>query len=174
MIYRLFSRNILSDSKLQKGLFAGLSMVMALILAPPILVLINGDWVSLSYIPFHQLCHQITERSFSVNGIPLAVCARCLGIFAGLWGTLAILTVGLPVKKLHSTRAAISSLMVVLSLNFIQFFIELFTGAASGNFLRFILGLGLGIHLILVIYSHRATLTNLYTNHGTASKTDIL
>ena len=29
------------------------------------------------------LCHQIDERSFAFNGIPLGVCARCSGLYAG-------------------------------------------------------------------------------------------
>lgn len=32
---------------------------------------------------FFQLCHQIPERSFWINGQPTAVCSRCLGIYSG-------------------------------------------------------------------------------------------
>lgn len=175
MIHRLFSGDSLSDSKLLNGLLVGLSMVMAVSLSPPILSQISGNWVSFAYLPFHQLCHQMAERSFAVNGIPLAICARCLGIFTGLWVALVVLTIGLPYKKfMLLTRVSIYLFMAVLSVNFIQFFIEISTGAVSGNLVRYILGLGLGVHVILVIYSRSATLTNSYIHHGTASKTDIL
>lgn len=29
------------------------------------------------------VCHQIPERSFHVDGAPVAVCARCVGLYAG-------------------------------------------------------------------------------------------
>lgn len=32
---------------------------------------------------FMHLCHQIPERSFWIGGQPMAVCSRCLGIYAG-------------------------------------------------------------------------------------------
>jgi uncharacterized membrane protein len=36
------------------------------------------------YQSFAYVCHQIPERSFYVAGYPLAVCARCTGLYAGL------------------------------------------------------------------------------------------
>ena len=35
------------------------------------------------YGVFNLFCHQLPERSFHLAGHPLAVCARCLGIYAG-------------------------------------------------------------------------------------------
>lgn len=35
------------------------------------------------YFCFSSVCHQIPGRSFSAFGQPMAVCARCLGIYAG-------------------------------------------------------------------------------------------
>jgi len=35
------------------------------------------------YFCFSPVCHQIPGRSFSVFGYPMAVCARCLGIYFG-------------------------------------------------------------------------------------------
>jgi len=35
------------------------------------------------YAVFAPLCHQIPDRCFHLNGLPLAVCGRCLGIYAG-------------------------------------------------------------------------------------------
>jgi len=175
MTHLLPSWDSLSDSRLLNGLWAGISIVMAVSLSPPILSQFSSGWVSFSYLPFHQLCHQIAERSFVVNGISLAVCARCLGIFTGLWASLAVLSIGLSYKRfMLSTRVSIYLLLVTLSLNFIQFFTEISTGALGGNMLRYVLGLGVGVHLILVIYSHTVTLTNSYIHHGTASKTDFL
>jgi uncharacterized membrane protein len=36
------------------------------------------------YQAFKPICHQIAERSFHLEGFPLAVCARCTGLYAGL------------------------------------------------------------------------------------------
>src|SRR5512136_1552016 len=35
------------------------------------------------YALFRPLCHQIANRCFMLAGHPLAVCGRCLGIYAG-------------------------------------------------------------------------------------------
>jgi uncharacterized membrane protein len=38
----------------------------------------------LLYVSFGQVCHQMPERSFYLQGHPLAVCHRCSGIYLGL------------------------------------------------------------------------------------------
>ncbi len=42
------------------------------------------------YACFSPVCHQIPARSFRLFGFPLAVCARCLGIYTGTFGGLVI------------------------------------------------------------------------------------
>lgn len=39
---------------------------------------------------FVHLCHQMPDRSFWLNGQPMAVCSRCLGIYSGLFTGLVI------------------------------------------------------------------------------------
>lgn len=39
-----------------------------------------------TYALFSPFCHQISSRSFFIFGYPLAVCARCLGIYFGFLG----------------------------------------------------------------------------------------
>lgn len=42
------------------------------------------------HIFFSGLCHQQPDRSFWINGQPMAVCTRCFGIYSGLFtGLLA-------------------------------------------------------------------------------------
>lgn len=36
------------------------------------------------YQGFHVACHQMPERSFHLWGFPLAVCARCFGLYVGV------------------------------------------------------------------------------------------
>ncbi len=44
---------------------------------------------------FYSLCHQIADRSFWINGQPMAVCSRCIGIYSGFvlgWLLLPVLS----------------------------------------------------------------------------------
>ena len=46
---------------------------------------------SLIYAAFAPTCHQIPSRCFRLWGFPLAVCGRCIGIYAGfLAGTILL------------------------------------------------------------------------------------
>jgi uncharacterized membrane protein len=38
---------------------------------------------SLFYYVYGRVCHQMADRSFHIDGHPMAVCARCFGIYAG-------------------------------------------------------------------------------------------
>jgi uncharacterized membrane protein len=40
-------------------------------------------WAQAVYQLFGAACHQIPERSFHFRGFPLAVCARCVGMYVG-------------------------------------------------------------------------------------------
>lgn len=42
------------------------------------------------YACFSPVCHQLPARSFQLFGFPLAVCARCFGIYTGVLGGLGI------------------------------------------------------------------------------------
>ncbi len=39
-----------------------------------------GEWIYFFYQP---TCHQMPDRSFLLNGIPMAVCIRCLSFYIG-------------------------------------------------------------------------------------------
>ncbi len=49
---------------------------------------------------FAGLCHQQTARSFWVNGQPMAVCSRCLGIYCGFF--MGLVTAPFSVKWIKS------------------------------------------------------------------------
>jgi len=62
----------------------GALLWLALILCAPLAA--SGGHETLAYVIYQGLksvCHQMPERSFRVAGHPLAVCARCFGIYAG-------------------------------------------------------------------------------------------
>lgn len=65
------------------------------------------------YVCFSPVCHQIPARSFFAWGYPLAVCARCLGIYSGFLAGMALYpflqgfsTVGLPKTKVFLVLTA--------------------------------------------------------------------
>jgi uncharacterized membrane protein len=43
----------------------------------------SSPWQALVYAVYTPVCHQAASRSFHFLGHPLAVCARCLGIYLG-------------------------------------------------------------------------------------------
>jgi len=49
-----------------------------------------SPWQGLVYAVFSPVCHQIPSRSFHILGQPLAVCARCLGIYLGFLGGIVL------------------------------------------------------------------------------------
>ncbi|HEX8475784.1 MAG TPA: DUF2085 domain-containing protein [Pyrinomonadaceae bacterium] len=49
-----------------------------------------GVWSSVVYAAFGMICHQMPERSFHVEGHPLAVCARCFGVYAGFAASVLV------------------------------------------------------------------------------------
>lgn len=50
----------------------------------------SSPWQGLIYAIFTPVCHQIPSRSFYFFGQPLAVCARCLGIYSGFFIGVAL------------------------------------------------------------------------------------
>jgi uncharacterized membrane protein len=62
---------------------AGIVLWLAVIFLAPYLRSRSPGWSMFIYRLFSPLCHQAPSRSFSCFGHPLAVCARCLGIYSG-------------------------------------------------------------------------------------------
>jgi uncharacterized membrane protein len=53
------------------------------ILLAPYLRSRNSPWSGLAYAVYSPVCHQVADRSLLCFGQPLAVCARCTGIYLG-------------------------------------------------------------------------------------------
>ena len=60
-----------------------LLFVSAIVIAPVAEAHGYSSIALLIYTTFGKFCHQIAERSFYIDGHPLAVCARCTGIYFG-------------------------------------------------------------------------------------------
>jgi uncharacterized membrane protein len=59
----------------------------------------------LLYALFSPVCHQIADRCFTFHGHPLAVCGRCLGIYAGF----AVGLLAYPLLRGLSSKPALPS-----------------------------------------------------------------
>jgi len=84
---------------------------------------------------FSGLCHQDPTRSFLVDGSPVAVCVRCLGIYCG-----AALVMVLPARR----ASAMKLLATGLVLNLVDVGTELLHWHGNLPMARFVLGLLLG------------------------------
>ncbi len=99
-----------------------------------------AGWLRIVYAP---VCHQQPDRCLQIGGAPMAVCARCLGLYAG--GTLALLAAALGAWR--SPRALLAAAVAVNAADVLLGFAGL---PSSSNGLRVALGGVLGITAGLV------------------------
>ena len=79
-----------------------LAVLGAVVLAP---VLRAEGWAAaaqLVYLGFHAVCHQMPERSFYVGEFPLAVCARCTGLYAGAAAGVLLYPLARPLTRTNA------------------------------------------------------------------------
>jgi uncharacterized membrane protein len=92
---------------------------------------------------FSRLCHQDPARSFMVEGSPVAVCVRCLGIYCG-----AALAAWLRLGRVFAARLLAAALLINL--------LDVASGALHwhGNLplVRLLLGLLLGVGAGAVLF----------------------
>jgi uncharacterized membrane protein len=93
---------------------------------------------------FSRLCHQDPMRSFMIEGSPVAVCVRCLGIYCG--AALATL-VGM------GSTGARRLLAIALLLNLIDVATAMLLWHGNLPLPRFLLGLLLGVGAGGVLFS---------------------
>jgi uncharacterized membrane protein len=70
------------------SLLGALLWLLAIFLAPALQSRSFSRAAGFIYALFAPTCHQIPERCFVFCGHPLAVCGRCLGVYAGFLGGL--------------------------------------------------------------------------------------
>jgi uncharacterized membrane protein len=85
------------------GVSAGALLWLGIIVGAPLAA--AGGFDATASVIYHGLgvvCHQMPERAFQLAGHPLAVCARCFGIYAGF--ALMVLLYPLATRGLRHTR----------------------------------------------------------------------
>ena len=76
-----------------------------------------GSWLRWTYAP---LCHQLARRSLELAGHPLAVCARCTGLYlGGLLGLLWAVGAGWGVRVPGPQRAWLVVALLPTALDFV-------------------------------------------------------
>lgn len=69
---------------------AGIIVWLGLIFLAPLLRYLDSPFHAVIYAAFAPTCHQEPSRCFFIFSYPLAVCARCLGIYGGFFlGTIS-------------------------------------------------------------------------------------
>lgn len=72
------------------------------------------------YKGFGIVCHQKAERSFHAWGMPLAVCARCAGLYAGLAAGALLYPLARPIRRAYApARAWLFAAAAPTSLDFL-------------------------------------------------------
>lgn len=104
---------------------------------------------------FSIICHQRPERCFWIFGAPVAVCARCLGIYVGA-------AIGLLLRT--SRSIAMRLLVVAAFVNLLDAVNE--AAGLHGNWMtaRFVLGFALGAAAALLISSSMQSSAVLVSN----------
>jgi len=120
----------------------------------------------LSLHAFDSLCHQQHDRSLSLQGVVMAVCSRCFGIYGSFWVGLLLLPiliqVGLPYRRTHAIRG----IMLALSAIIVDF-LGNFTGIwMNSHQSRIILGVLFGLSLAWLLAGEYKQKPNLHS-HGT-------
>jgi uncharacterized membrane protein len=70
--------------------WVGIAAVLGAIVSAPLLRSSHPRASSFLYVIFAPFCHQIPSRCFRLAGFPLAVCARCLGLYVGFAAGLIV------------------------------------------------------------------------------------
>ncbi len=114
-------------------------LIVALTVAAPWLASVGHPAFSMViYQTFAPLCHQLPERSFALSGFPLAVCARCSGLYAGFAAGMLALSVASVAPRSAKT------LLRVLAVSFLPLIVDGFGGwfgiFENTHFTRFLTG----------------------------------
>ncbi len=138
--------------KLTVWLATGLLLVVWLVYTPPGLL---GKADAVGY----AVCHRISARSFHIDGRPLALCARCSGMFLG-----ALLGLGYQwaigrrsgdwPRKQHLVVFGLLALAFVVdgSNSYIQYLIQHGPLYQTNNTIRAFVGMGMGLVLAVALF----------------------
>ena len=132
--------------------------IVAMVILTAWLLNTPPGWMGKADAVGYALCHQISERSFKINGQPISLCARCTGMYMGAF--LGILfQLGLGRRR---TAWPDKKILFVLGAFFVAFGIDGTNSAAKlflqhsllyepNNTLRLLTGTGMGLTMAVII-----------------------
>lgn len=124
---------------------AGISAWMAAIFMAPYFKNRGSILGAFFYSLFAPICHQIPTRSFFFFGQPLAVCGRCLGIYAGFFAGSIIYPFSKGLKKAGVPgRTLLITVSIPIVFDTAGNFLKLWS---ASNITRLLLGFSWGIVL---------------------------
>jgi uncharacterized membrane protein len=108
----------------------------------------------------YAVCHRITDRSFTIAGRQLPLCARCTGMFLGVTLTFAVLGLAgrrrwsmLPPLRVMLALIGLIGFMAIDGINsYSHFFPNLPHLYEPRNWLRLITGMGAGLAMGIVLF----------------------
>lgn len=125
-------------------------LLVAMIFGAPLLAA-RGSRLGASalYGSFSFFCHQMPERSFHLAGHPLAVCARCLGIYTGFAAVALCYPLLRSIAGAHApARAWIIAALVPMGLDFSLDFLGIWQNT---HYSRLATGLVLGATTVFYV-----------------------
>lgn len=130
-------------------MFGALS-VLALIFAAPLAAASGHEFAAfVIYRGFKPLCHQLAARSFHLHEHPLAVCARCLGLYVGFASGAIVYPF---VRSLNETQTPARVWLILAALPTALDFALGFTGVRANTHLsRFLTATLLGSIIIFYV-----------------------
>ena len=134
------------------GVAAGLAaLLLALIVAAPLLKAWGmGGAAGAAYAAFALVCHQLDERSFHLAGFKLAVCARCLGLYAGALAGALLYPLARPlVRRDLPARGWLVAAAVPTTIDFALGFFHVWENTHASRFLTALL-LGVAVAFYFV------------------------
>ncbi|MEX2573765.1 MAG: DUF2085 domain-containing protein [Balneolaceae bacterium] len=114
-----------------------------------------SDW---TYRAFRGVCHQLPERSFHIDGVPMAVNARCFGIFSGLLAGWLLI----PAASARLFRQGWPGILLgcAVAVNVMDFSAGNLWVWNSSNFSRFFFGAFLGVGVVCMLADRFIKTTN--------------
>lgn len=125
----------------------GVLLWLAAIISAPLVAEASGAAAAPIYAAFSWVCHQRPQRTWSLGAYPLAVCVRCLGLYAG---ALAGAVAGLPFS-----RAWWAWSMVLLAAEWLA---EAIGWLDAPSPIRFAAGLAAGFFSVPALWGNREKL----------------
>lgn len=108
----------------------------------------------------YAICHRIAERSFHIHDRQLPLCARCTGIYLGVWAGLGVCAARGRLRAARLPRVRLLAVMLLgvglYGLDGLNSFLSAFEGYsppyAPHNTLRLLTGTTFGLALITIVW----------------------